>query len=108
PREEADKELEESAEREAARAGEAAQKEAQVADAGRSAHMQNRPLDSRTPAVPQGTPRQQPPYKPGHIRADEGAIASEKQQGPAPPKAPGQDKPGRVKTAQVKSVLRRG
>ena len=106
--EKAQKDLEKSAEREAARAREAAQKKAAVAEAGGSSHMQNRPLDYRTPAVPQGTPPQKHPYKPGHIRANGEAIASEKQQAPAPPKAPGQDKPGRVKTGQVKSVLRRG
>ena len=83
--EKAQRDLEKSAERAAAEArrtapsGEAAQPVAH-----------NRPLDYRTPEIPQPTVQPQPPVKPA-------AAVPEKQQTPAPRKAPG----------QVKSVLRR-
>lgn len=105
--EKAQRDLEKSAERAAAQAKQDAQaKQSQHSQHGQQRQQwgqaqpaqyaqpvsQNRPLDYRTPDIP-GAVKQPPPGQNTHVQQP-----VEKQQTPAPRKAPG----------QVKSVLRRG
>src|SRR5699024_12816805 len=79
-----------SGERAAAQARAEGEKQTAETNSGGTLGVRNRPLDYRTPVIPQGMPSEN--------AGNRAPTAPEKQHAPAPRRAPG----------QVKSVLRRG